>query len=289
MFNVPLQLRTQKDFITPKGPDFSGARSFQTEILGTGISFKAPKHQPRRTSTPIIPQKTYKNLHLRSYYNEQDAEKNLIDRWKKAQLFYHGWAFYGSWFTGVLSELRMHFNLISPINYPENISLFHPRTFEQVVGDYLTDKYGHQLDFTRDHIQEHNAPIDWQPLEHLPTHAVTLKVIPQESSTLATIDHWLFITLADNMMAAILFVPSRLKALPRSELDKHVDEQPMLDLMDEIISSIEIKLSPQAKAQQHKATEGLEDASLITYFPPLKWDKHGVNEISNKYIEEARK
>ncbi|MFA7555103.1 MAG: hypothetical protein WCY88_12700, partial [Spongiibacteraceae bacterium] len=69
-----------------------------------------------------------------------------------------------------------------------------------------------------------------------------------------------------------------IKNYPRSELDKRVNEQPMLDLMENIIDSLQLKLSPEAQAQQEAALKGLEDASLIKAYPPLKWDNVSAEE-----------
>jgi len=59
----------------------------------------------------------------------------------------------------------------------------------------------------------------------------------------------------------------------------------MLELMENIISSIELTLSPEAKAQQKIALAGLDDTSLIKDYPPLKWGEAESGE-SLKTIEE---
>ena len=159
------------------------------------------------------------------------------------------------------------------LNYPPDISLFHPRALEQVIGDHLTNKYSHHLDFTRDYIQQFIGPIHWQSLYHLPVNAVKLEVIGQDFSPYRTIDHHVFFPLANDLMASLLFRPSRLLNLPRAELDKCVSLQPMHDLMDNIINSIQLTLSPEATAQQEAALAGMEDTSLAKDYPPLKWDK----------------
>ncbi len=43
--------------------------------------------------------------------------------------------------------------------------------------------------------------------------------------------------------------------------------------MDNIINSIELDLSPEAKAQQQRALKGLDNTELVKDYPPLKWDK----------------
>lgn len=276
MMNVPLKLRKSRDFTTPKGPDFRAARVVRTDIAGTQLSFKAPKHRPEHANDdPIYPEDHYAKdrLPLSSNYSEQDAAKGRQDIWRKRNIFYHAWAFYGPWFTGALSELRLTVSLFRPVNYPKQFSLFHPRSLEKVVGDYLDDMYSHRLVKSRNDIQEFIAPINWQPLNHLSVNAVRMEVLPQEFSPHRTIEHLAFFPLADDLMVRLWFEPTRFENIPRVEMDKLVNPKPMHDMIDNIINSIQLNLSAEAQAQQAKALEGLADTSLVKHFPPIKWDK----------------
>ncbi|WP_075185002.1 hypothetical protein [Teredinibacter haidensis] len=277
MFNVPFKLREPNGLIVPKGPNFAWARTIRSEIDGTEICFKAPKHRPRRSNDkPIFPERynnAKKTLLYRNYYDEGEAARGLADHWREADFFYHAWAFYGPWFTGAMAELDLSFNLIKVINYPKNVSLFHPRTLELVIGDYLTNLYSHHLSETRGGIQVFKAPINWQPLHHLPVNAARLEVVSEDFSPHRTIKHLLFFPIADDQMARLIFYPTRFKGLPRAEQDKLVSVQPMYDLMDNIINSIQLTLSPEAQAQKDAALAGMEDTSLVQNYAPLKWDK----------------
>src|SRR5690606_12341962 len=105
-----------------------------------------------------------------------------------------------------------------------------------------------------------------------PVNAVRLDSIPRDFSAHRTINHFLFFPIADDVMAKLLFMPSRLLRLPRSELDKRASVDSIYELIDKIINSIELELSPEAQAQQVRALEGLTDSNLVKEFPPLKWD-----------------
>ena len=230
MFYSKLKLREQQGLITPKGPNFSWARSFKCQCKDSFVYFKTPKHSPRRSNNePVYPKTKSKHLAFRNHYNETEIEQGRKNNWNTAQIFYHSWAYYGPWFSGPVAELRMSFTAQEIIHFPETISLFHPRAFEQIVAEFLTDKYGYHLDSTRNNIQEFNAPVDWMPLSHRPVPAVRLKVVSEDFSPFRTIEHWLFFALADDTLATISFNPSRILNLPRAELDKRVNEQPMLD------------------------------------------------------------
>ncbi|WP_188150863.1 hypothetical protein, partial [Teredinibacter waterburyi] len=203
MFHVPFKLREPNGLVIPKGPSFSWANTIRSDIDGTEICFKAPKHRPRRSNhKPIQPERCYnakQTLTFRNYFDDEKAARGLVDHWREADFFYRTWAFNGPWFTGVASELRLSFRLIKIVNYPKDVSLFHPRAFEQVVGDNLTNLHSHHLDETRDYIQEFNAPINWQPLYLLPVNAVKLEVVSQAFSPHRTITHHVYFPLADNL------------------------------------------------------------------------------------------
>ncbi|WP_339074353.1 hypothetical protein [Teredinibacter turnerae] len=282
MFNVSLKLREPKGLVVPEGPSFKWARTIRSEFEGTEIAFKAPKHSPRRSNHKgYAPERRYNNdnpLPFRNYYGEEEIERGLPDLWRKADFFSHSWAFNGPWFTGPVCELELMFRLVRVVNYPKDMSLFHPRALEQVIGDYLTDLYSYHLDETRGYIQEFHAPINWQIVTHLPVNAARMEVVSEDFSPHRTIKRMVFFPVSDDVMSVLIFWPGRFKNLPRSELDKRVNEQPMLDLMEDIIASLQLNLSPQAKAQQEAALIGLEDTSLIKDYPPLKWDNVSKEE-----------
>lgn len=277
MFYFPFKLHDSKKLVTPKGPSLAWTRRTRIDISGTEISFKVPRHRPEhRNNDPVFPRRRYSldSLPLRSSYNEEDAMKGRKDAWRFSTLLSHSWAFCGPWFTGILSELRLTVTLFRPVNYPQRFSLFHPRALELVIGDYLDYMYADKLDETRNYIQEFVAPVNWRALGHLPVNAARLEVVPQlPSAPTRIIEHLVFFPLSDDLMVRCRFEPSRFKNLPNAEMDKRVNIQPMLDLMNDIINSIQLKLSPEAQAQQAKALDGLADTSLIKNFPPIKWDK----------------
>ncbi|WP_341938817.1 hypothetical protein [Marinimicrobium sp. C2-29] len=294
MMNFRLKLRQPKQLVVPKGPDFRRARTFRSDVDGTYISFKAPRHSPRRSNhLPRLPDHHYRSarysdgtLPFCSMYSDHKAEAGLKDHFEKLQFFYHAWAFCGPWFSGTVAELNLSFDFIKAVNFPSSMSLFHPRAMEQFIGEYLTFMYSHHLSVTRGYIQEFDAPVNWQPLRHLPVNAVKMEATPRDFSAHRTISHLMFFPIADNVMAKLHFMPSRILGLPRSELDKRVSIEPMLDLMDNIISSIQLELSPEAKAQKVRALAGLDNTNLVKGFPPLKWDNATLEE-ERRYLNSG--
>ncbi len=281
MMNVRLKLRESKKRVVPKGPSFRWARTIKSDIDGTKIEFKAPKDRSHLLEIEqFLPKRHYRSsdhacgeLNFRSMYNDRVRELGLKDHFYKLEFLYQSWAFYGPWFTGTVAELSLSFNFLKTKNYPKDMSVFHPRAMEQVIGDYLTYLFSRHIDFTRDDTQDFDAPVDWQPLHHLPVNAVRLTSVPRDFSPHKTIEHFMFFPILDDLIACLHFMPGRILGLPRSELDKRVSVEPMYELMDNIINSIELDLSPEAKAQQQRALKGLDNTELVKDYPPLKWDK----------------
>ncbi len=288
LIELDVNLPAPKGLVVPKGPNFNRAGKVAGEFGGTKLIFKAPKHSPMRLHEKSRScAGVYSSVEELSFRKDK-AKRGLTNRWCQFEYFYHSWAFNGPWFTGAFSELQCHINIIKAIKYPKDFSLFHPRALESVIDDYLTYGYSHHIFEFAGNIQEFEAPVDWQPLTHLSVNAVRFKVASQGFSTYRT-EHWVISPLTDNLMVTMVFRPNRLNNLPREILDERVDEKPMLELIDNIIDSIEVELSPVARAQQKAALEGLDDSSLIKEHPLLKWDKLGSVEKAELLERENAK
>ncbi len=270
--HVRYKLRKPKGLITPKGPRFSNAKTIHCNIDGTVIQFKLPKHRPRLTNNkPVLPAHSY-SLNEIIFHSSHQRELKVSNNWETFRLIENAWAFYGPWFTGSLSELIMYATLIKPVNYENNdFSLFHPRAFEKIIGDYLTNSFSTHTNEFMENKHEYIAPLNWKPLTKFPMVAVRLQVEPDIKVARGTIRYFVFLPITDKVMICIQFVPSQFLAMTQEELDKRVNRSSMLELMNNIIDSIELTLSPEAQAQQKAALTGLDDASLISDFPPLKW------------------
>lgn len=165
----------------------------------------------------------------------------------------------------------------------ENTSLFHPRVFEHAVSEYLTNRYSIQKEKGQ---HGYIAPVEWRPIQGLSVPAVRLKVIANDAVRLYEEFEYFFFALDDNHLAAFTFHYHRgvFYAVTKADLDKHVGDKNLIELVDNIIGSFNITLSPEAKAQQQKALQGLDDTALTKTFPPLKWDRdvEAYNETQRK-------
>ena len=81
------------------------------------------------------------------------------------------------------------------------------------------------------------------------------------------------------------FKPSQLMNKPLKERDKLIDRSSMEQLANDIINSVQISLSSEAEVQQVKALEGLDDTSLVTEFPPMKWTTQEQDAEWEQYVQ----
>jgi len=274
--HVKYKLRKAEGLVNPKGPNFSRAQTIRCDFAGTVLSFKAPKHRPYYTRVKEhLPEKHYTEEELRRRFRcYNDDNHDTPNHLESYQLFRRFWTFYGPWFTGTLSHLRMHITLIMPVNYEHEFSLFHPRAFEKLVGDYLTLLHGKPID--KEGNFNFTTPVNWKPLTNLPTVAAQFEVVPNKYAYTVITSHHLFFTLSDQIIANVKLEPNRFK----EELDKQVSEDSMLELMNNIIDSFQLTLSDEAKQQQQAALAGLDDTSLIKHYPPINWNEQTANQQS---------
>lgn len=289
MMNLPFQLCESNDLIIPKGPSFEAARTIVTKIDGTRIKFRAPKHKPRRASyEPTMPSTSYSSKDV-NYRIDRGDKINVPYDWAHFRLFEHSWIFNGPWFSGTRAHLDMYVDLAKPVNYPnQGMSLFHPRAFEQFVGDYLTYHFAGGISENSEGKCYRIAPVDWQPFTSVPVIAAKFKVVSDQSVITWTPKHNLVFPISNELMVVISFEPNQLVNIsPQEERDKRVSASTMIELIEDIISSLEIELSPEAKVQQEAATKDLEDTSLISDYPPLDWNSDKFRGANIKSIGQS--
>lgn len=273
MMNVPLKLREPDGSIVPEGPSFDRSREIKTEIDGTTLSFKVPKHRPKKAYQPTFPDRSYDSGEIIFRESRNELLSVPFD-WEYHDLFEHAWSFYGPWFTGVQAEMRMYVRLLKPVNYPNaDISMYHPRAFEQMIGDYLTYVYAGTISDVQGGRCYSIGPVAWQPYEKLPMVAARLKVVSDPEVVTLDPRYELFFPVGNRLLVSMMFIPSQLTNIQSQvERDKLVSPDTMIELMEKIIGSLKVELSPQALGQQEAAVAGLENTSLVRDYPPLDWN-----------------
>lgn len=270
MFNWSLELRKQTEFISPKGPSFDWAPWYNLNIQGTHIKIKVPNHKSvvsaEGDDTTTVPD-------LKTIYSKR-YDKNGISL-HFYELIYRNWSFYGPWFTGSMGLIKMQASILSPVNIPEGLNYFHPRALEASIVDALTHAYGHLFSVDGKQ-QEWLAPMNWQPLKKFPCIAARFDVINNLSAKKGP-DYFFVMPLSKHHYLNITFDISRAGVftdkVPKPTVDEWIDREPFIKLVNQVLDSVQVTLSPQARADQEEALQGLDDKSLVEEFLPIKWTK----------------
>ena len=271
------------DYCDPIGPSFSKAKKWKIDIEGTEITFRAPKHKPiEKRNKAKYPEARYhyQDMPFRDTFRQGLHQK---DEWESSILFYHTWAFHGPILTGPLADISASLIILRYKQQRENTSFFHPRVFEHSIAEYLTNRYSmHKEDGQHEYI----APIEWLPVDGKSVPAARFKVITNDEVRLYSEVEYFFFALDDEHLASFAYHYNRgvLNAVTKADLDKHVGDKNLHELVDNIINSLSVTLSHEAQMQQQKALEGLDNTTLTKTFPPLKWDRdvEAYNETQRK-------
>lgn len=283
MFNWPLKLRHQTDFCTPKGPSFKFSGHVSFSIGGTNISFRAPRHSFASKLEPIRPYSIHDVNDLRMRPRSHD---NDHDKWLYQSFFRRQWEFYGPWFSGFKGDLILDIAVISRNEDSDLASNYRPRVLESSIADYLKIVYSDDL---YEGAQQWHAPVDWTVIKVWPCVAVTFYAKPNdEVPGCHSPCRYVVFPISDKHLIRMSFDLGR-GAGRQYEQDKIVDIAPLEKLSSDIINSIQVKLSPEALAQQAKALEGIEDTSLSESFPPIKFTTPEQDAEHERYLQEEKR
>ncbi len=273
MMNVGWTFRDQTEFCIPKGPSFKSAKPIKCSIVGTRLVLSAPRHSPppRLKGGSIVtrPKSDYRPSDMRFHANFY-PDSQVADMWGCMPLFQRRWSFNGPWFTGPLGRVDMSVGIYQLKEPASGISYFHPRAFEQTIGNFLTNEYSVRK---YNGLSEWIAPVDWQPIHSLPVVAARFKLMQDTLVFPSGVGRELiFFPISDQQLVVVQFNVIQHEMGNQEERDASIGRSTMDELKESIISSLSLTLSPEAEAQQTTALEGLQDHSLTTDFPPLKWN-----------------
>lgn len=275
MFNWSWRFRTQSEYVSPVGPNFNCASAQFISLNGVGISLKLPRH---KTQLPV------ESITFRGAWNVSQLENKLQEingvRSRFCSVFVRKWDFNGSWFLGKRGSVTMTATVMSPAEISEGLNYFHPRALEAAIAEYLTSHYGSQFD---DSSQYWHAPVDWKPLDHFPCIAArfnAVNTVVESSGPLCFLaipvakTHYIIFECEINRATVLT------EKRPEPTIDEWIDLNPFLTLANQVLDSIKVELSPEAKAEQEAALQGLseEEKQLVREYPPLKWMPPSLGE-----------
>jgi len=274
MFYVPFSLFSQSKPCIVRGPNFSRARNTIIDISGTEISFRAPKNQGARRlfMSPVEPLSHY---YIPSQNFSYESSLNLVPwdlyrDWKRDTLMVRYWYFNGPNFTGKRANIRFSLT-VAKANKPEGTSYFNPRIFEMAIMDKMAVFYGEAGHRDRHWV----VPTEWNPIQGFPCSVVRFIADPNvgEHHINEDYEHYVFFPIDDDYIIEIQFSTHRkpvwIDGVKQNKIEPWTPFSPLKDLIDNVASSLEIRLSEHALKQLIKANEGMENSSLADTFAPI--------------------
>jgi hypothetical protein len=276
-----IKLRARNSPCELQGPSFTWAQNISFMLVDNVIQIKAPRHAPNNSNLEqfrALP--SHNNFECRPISESRMPSQNWLEFFTLARK----WAFYGPWFIGHVTSLN--FSTVVITRNPDNIdskkpyvSMFHPRVFENELCDYLTDSYGHKYDKSE---ADWIAPINWQPVTGLSIFAARFDIAPYHMPN--TRKHLLAIPITDSHILLFSFSLSEWVEAAHIQNGKcdfahvgqehlRINQEPVLELMENIIQSISITFSPKNQQAYDKVKAENPDLEMAVSdtIMPLKW------------------
>ena len=262
-----LKLRDRPEICSPVGPDFSSSTTQSVLLGGTRIVFKAPRHNPSPYGK--TPQRRMKKSYsLKSArvinWNEQPSQS-----WQHTELFFRSWSFCGPWFTGHMGGVSCYLDVIQLVESNPQVNFMHPSALETAALAFLTATYGHRVYREKTGKMHYIGPLNWSTLEQLDVPSVQFDTEKTYSGA-NPVCH-VFIPVSRSHIVRFALSIHQNASGTREEVDKQVDPAPFKELVDNIVGSIRVTLSPEAQADWDEIKKNNPDAKVSETCAPLKW------------------
>lgn len=270
------KLRDRPESCVAVGPNFSAAKLHSVLLAGTHLQFKAPRHDPSPYGRvrQIRMKKTYSMSHPRVlHWNMQPSQS-----WQSTDIFFREWSFCGPWFTGFMGDTSCFLQVIELNKSNPDVNFLHPKALEVASLAYLTANYGYRVYDIDNGGMHYVGPLNWSTVDQLEVPSVQF-----DSERLmggAAPERHVFIPISRSHIAYFSLRTLQSASGTREEVDKKVDPAPFKVLVDNIVGSIRVTLSPEAQADWDEIRKSNPDAKVSKTCAPLKWpadvDKDGL-------------
>lgn len=272
-----LKLRDRPDSCSPVGPNFESAGTQKVSLANTLLEFKAPSHDPSPYGE--TPQRRMRKEYSLSD-NGQWINSNILpsESWRHTEIFFRQWSFCGAWFTGFMGTVSSYLEVIQLTEASSKVNFLHPQALETAALAYLTANLGHEV-YDKDTNEMHyTGPLNWSGVSQLNNPAVQF----DHETTFSGADpcRHLFIPVSHSHIAHFSFRIHQSASGTREQVDQKIDPAPFKELVDNIVGSIRVTLSPDAQASWNEIKQQNPEAKISDTCAPLKWpadvDKDGL-------------
>jgi hypothetical protein len=271
------QLRDAPESCSPVGPNLGSAGTQSVRLAGTRLEFIAPRHDP-------APYGETPQLRMRNNYSLTSGGKPInwnvqpSRSWQHTEIFFRQWSFCGPWFTGFMGETSCYLEVIQLTEANPNVNFMHPQALEIAAIAYLTANYGREVYDEGTDEMHYVGPLNWSIVAQLEVPSVQFD--SEKTYSGAEPERHVFIPISRAHIAHFSFSTLQNASGTREQVDKKVDPAPFKALVDNIVGSICITLSPEAQADWDEIKKNNPDARVSETCAPLKWpadvDKDGL-------------
>ncbi|MCX2778453.1 hypothetical protein OQJ46_13085 [Microbulbifer thermotolerans] len=263
----PFEWREHKGQCIPRGPSFRWAREVTIRLTNCTLALRLPRHAPEPGGDSgewrILP-RIYE-LEGRNHNDRRMPSQS----WRYEGIVARNWAFYGPWFTGCMG--KVHFSLVGlRLSEPNpQINFLHPKALETAALSYITASWGHEVYGSKPYYQ---APLNWTPLHELPvpTLCFDMKRVIQAGVRY----RFIFFPVGRDKLIKISFSCYQYATGTQEEIDARISPEPMLELVENILGSLQVSLSPELQREVDAVREAYPDAAVSPDCPPLDWPAH---------------
>lgn len=257
-----LELRDLPVPCIPKGPNFNWGRTIKVLVAGNELKLRLPRHAPRSCEKQfrINGDVVHNNFSVRP---AQDVMAD--DCWEFFEGIFRQWRFNGPWFSGDAGAVNFCFQVVEPVEPYAKVSFFHPNVFEQALTAYLSSRFEHKENDGRSLWQ---GPVNWSRRDCLPVFSACFDVLPVRAG--APVHYYVF-PVGDHYLAEITFTFDQACAGFMAEKDQKINREPMWELVNNILGSMTLTLSPENQAKVDKIRAECPAYALSETFPPLQW------------------
>lgn len=268
---IPLELRFASSVSEVRGPYFSTPRRLSFAMNDCELHLKAPMSTYAWVRGDglfggglLNNNNSFFSAPLQSFNGDGPG-----NRWGYNIFFQRHWMLCGPWFTGPKARLFATGRYVGPYigNRVQNkdfegTSFFHPNVFENVLADYLRSRFG-QSDNLRH--KSYRAPVAWRRLQISPRLEAAIFDVEDRKGHIRThsVERLVVFPIADDRFVVFEF-----------QFSEHAGDPffaQLESLVESIISTIHLELSPQIVAKLNELKASGVDTNLSEHFAPLNW------------------
>ena len=265
-----LEFRKHEGQCIPRGPSFARAKTEKVLLPQCALEFRAPRHSPLRRHAieqyRVVPEKHY-GLEEMSTFGSDFVPS---DSWQKVRICSRTWAFYGPWFTGYMGDVSLSINVVGIPEGKPDVNFLYPAALETAIQGFLTAFSGHNV-YDKDKLTPYyRGPVNWIPINSLAVPTVQFDV--EERITSGYGYRYVVCAVSRDRLLVFRFRFLQNCSGKRADKDAKISPEPMLELINNIISSIRLTPSPELQAEIDKAkAKCAGEYSVPNECQPFKW------------------